>query len=147
MTSPFVFKKNQNTVEDIVPRAHPSIETWKNWENCQNCQKLSESNLPKLWKTAKAIGQPSKCWNKKKVTYCKNSMKTLRHFYFPFLTLGSRVVLNALAYIPMVGPWTLVLEGAKKTLFSKNVCLLWPIRLPEGLTEGTLLCFIDLDLT
>ena len=51
-------------------------------------------------------------------------MKTLRHFYFPFFILGSRAVLNALAYIPMVGPWTLTLEGAEKTLFSKNVCLL-----------------------
>lgn len=79
----------------------------------------------------------------------QNSMKALRCFYFPFPTLGSVAVLNILAHIPTTEPWSRVLEGAEQTLFSMNLYLsaVTCAGLPEGMTQGSLLYFINLKIS
>lgn len=80
----------------------------------------------------------------------KNCSKDLFHFYLslsqPFL---ARVVLKMVVNIPSVLLWSLFLEAAKLSLFTKNCVYLFQLvwRLPEGIIHGFCLVLPNSEFT
>lgn len=82
----------------------------------------------------------------------KKVLQNRRKLYDVFTSLSPLLavaVLNILAHISTAEPWSLVLNGAEQTLFSKNLCLsaVACAGLPAGLTQGSPLYFNNLKIS